>query len=74
MTHTPAPQFLIFEEGIINIHDISTVAPYTTSGLRWNVGQEYAGVRVTMRSKSTHIDLPGQTLAGFETRLNGAVF
>ena len=75
MTRTPESMFLVFDEGIINVHDISTITPYKSNGLRWNgISEAYDGVRVTMQSKGTYIDLPGQTLTGLESRLNGAVF
>ena len=68
------PQFLVFEEGIINISDISTITPYRNDTLRVNPGDVYDGLRVTMRSKGTHLDLAGITLTGIESRLNGAAF
>lgn len=74
MSTTPQTIFVVFDEGIINVHDISTVKPYRKDGLRVNPGEPSDGVRVTMRSKGTQIDLPGQTLTGVVSRLNGAAF
>ena len=72
MTHDQRPRFLVFDEGIINTEDISAVIPYPerTTG----APSHEAGVRVMFMSKATWMDLPSQTIKGFESRLNGAVF
>lgn len=72
MTHTPERLFLVLEEGIINIGDISTVLPYTEHVAM--ASGPVKGLRVTMQSKGTHVDLPGMTVEGFASLLNGAVF
>jgi hypothetical protein len=75
MAHTPAPRFLAIENiGIVNTEDISTALPYRKDGLRVNLGDDYDGLRLTFMSKGTSVDLPGQTIGGFATVLDGAVF
>lgn len=73
MAHTSVPRFLVLEQGIINVEDISTVVPYGPR--EGNVDPAKAGgVTVTFMSKATWLDLPGQTIEGFASLLNGAVF
>ena len=76
MTHinAPTPRFLVFDEGIVNVHDISTARPYREDSRRPSTELPADGVRITMQSKAVWLDLPGQTLKGLESRLNGAVF
>ena len=66
--------FIVLTEAIISTGDISTVRPYREDGLRVKPGDASDGVRVTMRSKATHVDLPGITLEGFASLLSGAAY
>ena len=74
MSTNSQSMFLVFDEGIINVHDISTVRPYREDQRRPSAELPADGVRITMQSKGVWLDLPGQTLTGIESRLNGAAF
>lgn len=71
MTH-PRPRFIVLPEGIINTEDISTVRPYTNHTPGAEVPE--TGVQVLFMSKATWLQLPGHTIDGFASLLNGAVF
>jgi hypothetical protein len=57
--------FLVFDDGIINVDDISTVIPISTGD-----AQEPSWVKVTFKSKGTSLDL-NVSLKEFENRLQG---
>jgi hypothetical protein len=74
MSAQPAPQFLMFPEGILNVNDISTIAPYRKDGQLWTYGMDASGVRVTFMSKGTFMDLPGQSVPGLHALLSGVPY
>lgn len=69
----PAPQFLRFPNGIINIEDIATIVPARADKMNVDAVAKANGVRVWFRSGGSRF-LPRETLDSMEARLNGAVY
>lgn len=64
------PHFLMIDDQIINIADISTVTPMVGGTVP---GPVMNGLKVTFMSKATYVFLPGMTAEDFMDRLAGSV-